>query len=140
MHAATLLLVATMLPAAAPRSHPPMRALPAPSRLPPAVGPAFFVDAVNGEDANDGSRAKPWKTIVHGLKKLQAGETLVLRGGVFYESLTVTLAGTVVKPVTIRSESGELAIIDAGLREFAEAPAAAWEPVEDGGKGEFRST
>src|SRR5262249_4095662 len=41
-------------------------------------------------------------------------------------------------PITIRSYPGELAIIDAGIREFYEDPANAWEPVP-GSDGEYRS-
>ena len=46
-------------------------------------------------------------------------------------------AGTEEKPITIRAYPGERAIIDGGLREFQEEPAACWEPL---GNGEFRST
>ncbi|MCI0460606.1 MAG: DUF1565 domain-containing protein [Gemmataceae bacterium] len=121
------------------RSHPPMRALPTPSSKPMGKGPAFFVDAGKGNDAGDGSQAKPWKTVGHAVKRLRPGDTLYLRGGTYYEHVSVTVSGTDKQPITIRSYPGELAILDGGLREFHDDPANAWEPVPGGAEGEFRS-
>lgn len=120
-------------------SHPPMRALPTASQRPMSGGPARFVDA-RGNDEHDGSEKMPWKTVVRAVRQLQPGDTLYLRGGIYYESLTLALHGTPEQPITIRSYPGESAIVDAGLREFWDDPAAAWEPVPDGAPGEYRST
>ncbi len=121
-------------------SHPPMRALPEPSKRPRAPGPALFVDAARGEDAGDGSEARPWKRIADALPRLRPGDTLYLRGGVYHEAVALKVSGEAGRPLTIRSYPGELAILDGGLREFREDPAGSWEPVPDGAPGEFRST
>lgn len=121
-------------------SHPPLHPLAEPSKRPLANGPSRFVDAVKGNDANDGSEQKPWKSINHALPKLEPGDTLYLRGGSYYENVYCAIAGTVEKPITIRSYPGELATIDGGLPEFQRDPAKAWEPVTDGVAGEYRST
>ena len=122
------------------QSHPPMRPLPIPSTRALADGPTFFVDAVSGDDSSDGSRERPWKTINHAVSRLTPGDTLCLRGGTYYEHVTLNRSGDLREPITIRSHPGELAIIDGGLREFFESPESAWEPVADGAPGEFRST
>lgn len=122
------------------RSHVPMRPLPAPSNRPLVKGPAYFVDPVNGDDANAGSEARPCKTVQHALKQLKAGDTLYLRGGRYYEPVTVAVSGTAQKPITLRSYPGELAFVDGGIRDFYEDPSHSWEPFPDGGAGEFRST
>src|SRR6185503_2082575 len=70
----------------------------------------------------------------------QPGDTLCLRGGTYYEAVVSRVAGTAEKPVTVRSFPGELAIIDAGFREFFEDPTHAWEPYPQGGPEEYRST
>lgn len=136
------LLAIMPAPAAEPQfqSHPPMRPLATPSDRPAAKGPALYVDAVRGKDEQEGSLEKPWRTINHALKQLKAGDTLYLRGGVYYDNVYCAVAGKKDAPITLRSYPGELAIIDGGLREFAEEPAKAWAPFPDGGKNEFRST
>lgn len=134
-----LALATTPLSGAEYKSHPPMRPLPTPSTRAAAAGPVLHADAARGDDGGDGSAAKPWKTLAHSLPKLKPGDTLYLRG-TFYERVSLSAAGTVEKPITVRSAPGEVAVIDGGLREFAENPAAAWEPVKDGAPGEFRST
>ena len=121
------------------QSHPPMRQLPTASERPRDSGRAIFVDAVHGDDANTGSQTAPWKSITHGLQQLNPGSTLCLRGGTYYEAVTVTKSGTGKEPITIRAYPGELVIVDSGYREFHESPAMAWEIV-DKRLGEFRST
>jgi hypothetical protein len=125
--------------AAGPISHAPMRPLPVASDRPPASGPIYHVDPSRGDAAGDGSAKRPWKTIEAAVKRLRPGDTLYLHGGVYFESVAVSLAGTERAPITIRSAPGELAIVDAGLREFEESPAAAWEAVKGGAPGELRS-
>jgi hypothetical protein len=122
------------------RSHAPMRPLPAPSNRPLDKGPAYFVDPVKGQDRQEGSKEKPWRTVSQAVKRLKPGDTLYLRGGIYYECVTIAVVGTAEKPITVRSYPGELAILDGGHREFLEDPVNAWEPVPDGAPGEFRST
>jgi len=120
-------------------SHKPIRALPAASSRPAAEGPARYADALRGNDGADGSKERPWKTLAFAATKLQPGETLYLRAGTFYESPRIKLKGTAANPITIRSYPGELAVLDAGHREFFENPAEAWEPMPGGGPDEYRS-
>ncbi len=121
-------------------SHAPMRALPEASQRPMPTSAVFFVDPVKGDDAKPGSKELPWKTVKFAITKLHPGDTLCLRGGTYYESVVLTAQGTAEKPITIRAQQGELAIIDAGFREFFEDPAHAWEPYPQGAAGEYRST
>jgi len=120
-------------------SHPPTRpAVPA-SDSPLGNGPVLFVDTSRGDDANDGSESKPWKTINHALPHLAPGDTLCLREGVYFENVYCAVAGTREKPITIRAYPGERAIIDGGIPEFQTDPASAWEPAPDGKDGEYVS-
>ncbi|MSQ94203.1 MAG: hypothetical protein EXR98_06565 [Gemmataceae bacterium] len=120
-------------------SHAPMRPLPTAAKRAPEKGPTFFVDAVKGDDKADGSEAKPWKTIQHGVQRLKPGDTLYLRGGAYYEKVHLTRSGTAEAPIVIASYPGELAVIDGGLREFFESPETSWEPFKGGAEGEFVS-
>src|SRR5437773_803646 len=82
-------------------SHPPMRPLPTATKNALAKGPTYFVDAVKGDDKNDGSKAKPWKTIQHGANRLKPGDTLYLRGGTYYEKVRLARSGTADAPITV---------------------------------------
>ena len=88
------LLAAPLLRAQPFASHPPQRPLPSPSARAMAEGPARFVDPVRGNDADDGGKEKPWKTIRHALPLLSAGDTLALRGGSYFENVYCAVAGT----------------------------------------------
>lgn len=122
------------------RSHPPVRTTPPhPSRL-VTEGPAHFVDALGGDDTSEGSEAQPWKTLKYALRQLEAGDTLYLRDGTYYEHAVLSQSGTEDAPITIQSYPGESAVIDGGLREFFENPASSWKPASGGVAGEFVST
>src|SRR5262245_14687582 len=122
------------------RSHAPMRPLPVASKRSLEKGTTFFVDAAKGDDKNDGAEATPWRTIQHGVNRLKPGETLYLRGGVYYEKVRLTRSGAAEAPIVIASYPGELAVIDGGLREFFESPETSWEPFQGGAEGEYVST
>lgn len=106
---------------------------------PMAPGPSYFVDPRHGSDANTGSQRAPWRSIDHALKHLKAGDTLYLRGGIYYENVRCSVAGRPDAPITIRSYPGEQAILDGGWREFYETPEKAWVPYPQGAPGEYRS-
>lgn len=140
-----LLAVAGLAPAApadAPpvRSHPPMRPLPAPVVEALAPGPRLFVDAARGDDRNAGTIDAPWKTLGHATRRLKPGDTLYLRGGTYHETVSLSQSGTAKQPIAVAAYPGELVVIDGGLREFLENPAAAWEPFPGGAEGEYVST
>jgi len=65
--------------------------------------PVFSVNAARGKDEDPGSKERPWRTINHALKQLQAGDTLYLRAGTYFENVYCAVAGTPAKPITIRA-------------------------------------
>ncbi len=119
-------------------SHPPIRPMPALAERPMSDGPAFFVSP-EGDDAADGSRRAPWRSINHALTRLRAGDTLYLRGGSYFENVYCAAAGRPDAPITLRAYPGERVIIDGALPEFQRDPAAAWRPAPDGAPGEYVS-
>lgn len=139
-HALALALLLASPLTAAPVSHLPQRPLPKPIARALTKGPAFHVDPRRGDDRNDGSAAKPWKTAQHGVRRLRPGDTLYLRGGTYHEKIYLTRSGTADAPIVLASYPGELAVIDGGLREFLDSPATSWEPLKGGAAGEYVST
>lgn len=136
---AMLMFVLTQKLAAQSVSPPVVRPLPELTMRPLGNGPNLFVDPINGNDAAAGNEAAPWKTINHALKLLSAGDTLVLRGGMYRENVYCAVAGKPDAPITIRAYPGERVIIDGSFAEFFDEPAKAWELFPGGGTGEFRS-
>lgn len=122
------------------RTHAPMRTAPALKLRERSAGPAWFVDADRGDDAQEGTEAKPWKSLRHAVRRLRPGDTLYLRDGTYYERPSLSRSGTAEAPITIRSYPGETAIIDGGLREFLGRPGESWEPLTDGAPDEYIST
>lgn len=98
-----------------------------------------FVDAAHGSDDNSGSESSPWQSINYALKQLAPGDTLLLRGGVYYEHVYIARAGRSEAPITLRSYPGEVAIIDGGWRGFCEVPQESWVPVEGSVPDYYRS-
>lgn len=98
----------------------------------------YFVDPKAGNDAGPGTKEAPWKTIQASLLKLKAGDTLVLREGIYFENVYCSIVGTPDKPITIRGYPGETAVLDGGLAEFQNDPANAWVPGD--APGEFVSS
>jgi hypothetical protein len=61
--------------------------------------------AGTGDDANEGSPDRPWRTIQHALDTISAGMTVVVREGVYQEALKFKTGGTANAPVVLRSEN-----------------------------------
>ena len=86
-------------------------------------GPAKYYVSPSGSNSNSGTLAEPWQTIRYAASKLQAGETLNVRGGTYAEAVLVVVSGTAVSPITITAYPGETPIIDgAGLTMTAFQP------------------
>src|SRR5688500_15660870 len=104
-------------------SHPPMRLPHKPGQWVKPAAAVRFVDARHASDSNARTERPPYQTIAHALTQVQAGETLLLCGGVYYEDVYVAVAGRSDSPITIRGCPGEIATIDGGrCPEFVESP------------------
>jgi parallel beta-helix repeat protein len=76
-----------------------------------AAGNTYYV-ATNGNDGNSCSQSSPCRTINHGVTKLQPGDTLTIRGGIYNEEVKNIRSGTSwSNPVTITVYPGETVTI-----------------------------
>jgi hypothetical protein len=75
-------------------------------------GSDFYV-ATDGNDANPGTVGKPFRTLNQGVKLLKPGDSLVVRAGIYRESLIYSIPpGTSWDaPVTIKAHAGEKVIL-----------------------------
>lgn len=58
----------------------------------------FFVSP-GGDDANPGTKAKPWRTLAKACSAAQPGQTIYLRAGEYSDSLVPVMSGTKDKPI-----------------------------------------
>ena len=67
--------------------------------------------APKGDDANPGTEAKPFATIQAGVNKLQPGDTLLIHGGVYRETVTFPASGTEAQPITVKATPGKKVVV-----------------------------
>lgn len=77
-----------------------------------ATGTTYYV-ATNGNDSNNGSINSPWRTVQHAADEAQAGDTVLVRGGVYNEYVGFHISGdTTNGPITFANYPGEAATLD----------------------------
>ncbi len=72
----------------------------------------FLYVSTDGDDNNDGTLKKPFKTIQKGASEARAGDTVYIRGGTYFEVVTVLNSGTEDAPIIISGYPGEQAVLD----------------------------
>lgn len=69
-----------------------------------------------GADGNSGTAAHPFRTIQHGVSRLQGGDTLYLKAGRYHEPVTIkSLNGSEEQPIRIAAVPGEEVILDGSV-------------------------
>jgi hypothetical protein len=75
------------------------------------TGPAYYV-ATNGSDSNSGTDADhPFLTIGKAASVVKAGDTVVIRAGVYREAVTLTSSGSMGSPITFQNYPGEIVTV-----------------------------
>jgi len=76
-----------------------------------ASGITYYVDA-NGNDANNGSQATPWKTIRHAADAVVAGDTVLINPGTYLVSqqISITTSGTASDPITFKGNGAGVVV------------------------------
>lgn len=76
--------------------------------------PTFYV-STNGDDSSAGTREAPWRTIQHAADTAPPGSTVLVRGGIYAERVTINVSGNAVRGyITFRSHPDETAVLDGG--------------------------
>jgi hypothetical protein len=101
-------------------------ARPTPYHLSLVNGNAYYVSPY-GSDGNSGGFAAPFQSIQKAATVAQAGSTVFVREGYYYErEIALRNSGTADRPITFASTPGERAVIDQGLA------VPSWSPVGNG--------
>ena len=80
------------------------------------TGNTFYV-SLEGDDANDGSLDKPFRTIQKAVDVMQPGDTCYVRGGVYHEEVKPAKSGTEGNPITITNYEDEEVVVS-GCRQI----------------------
>ncbi|MBM3500501.1 MAG: hypothetical protein FJX74_17725, partial [Armatimonadetes bacterium] len=75
---------------------------------------AEYYVSPQGNDANTGRGPEPaeaWRTLQASVGKLQPGDTLLIREGVYRETVVFPRSGTAEQPITLKAHSGEKPIV-----------------------------
>jgi hypothetical protein len=80
----------------------------------PSAGAAearTYCVSTTGNDDHAGTEAEPLLTIQRAADRARAGDTIVLRGGVYAQTVVLRFSGEEGKPITLSSRKGERAVI-----------------------------
>ena len=76
-----------------------------------ASGTTYYVAAA-GNDTNPGSFEQPWQHIGKAAATMVAGDSVLIRGGVYYESVSPGQSGTESEPITYAGYDTESVFVD----------------------------
>src|SRR5215467_9779975 len=65
---------------------------------------AYYV-AASGNDSNDGSQSRPWRTMSHAAKQVKPGDTVHVLPGVYSESVYLYQGGTASQRIRFISDT-----------------------------------
>ncbi len=72
----------------------------------------IFYVSTYGNDDNNGTLAKPFKTLQRALYEVSPGDIILIRGGIYDINVEVNVSGKPDEPVIIKSYPGEKAVFD----------------------------
>ena len=81
--------------------------------------PKRFYVSSSGSDRNPGTKARPWRTIVHATRVLRAGQTAVVLAGTYSDSINWARGGSDSAPITIRAAAGARVTITGRVKIWA---------------------
>lgn len=77
------------------------------------AGNTYYVSNSGSDTSGTGTLTNPWRTLTFARNSLYAGDTLILRGGVYREYLALLHSGTATDPIVIKGYPGERATVTA---------------------------
>jgi Periplasmic copper-binding protein (NosD) len=92
----------------------------------------IYVDTVLGNDSYDGTSGAPFATVQIGINAAVAGDTVIVRPGIYRERLSMPNSGTAGNPITLQGEPG--AVLDGGDIQTD------WEPAPEIGVGVYKKS
>ena len=73
----------------------------------------YYVSNSIGDDSSEGSLDSPFETIGKAISKIDAGDSVIIRGGLYHEEILIdNLNSSISSPTLIKSFDGETVVID----------------------------
>ena len=73
----------------------------------------YYVSNSIGDDSSEGSIDSPFETIGKAISKIDAGDSVIIRGGLYHEEILIdNLNSSISSPTLIKSFDGETVVID----------------------------
>ncbi len=72
-----------------------------------ATAATYYVATTGNDSTGAGTFASPWLTINYGVSQLSAGDTLNIRGGIYRETVIMSVTGTSENRITIQNYNSE---------------------------------
>jgi Chondroitinase B len=84
--------------------------------------PTTYFVSVDGDDSRDGSSpALAWRSVSRAADQAKAGDTVLIGGGIYVETVRVRATGVEGKPVTFKALPGQKVTLDGQRRTLGEA-------------------
>ncbi|WP_395740486.1 hypothetical protein [Prosthecobacter sp.] len=85
--------------------------------LPKREAPRTLHVAVTGDDSNGGlSAQRAWRSVAHAADQVRAGDTVLIHGGTYEETVNVRSSGSAEAPITFCAAPGEVVWMDGSTR------------------------
>lgn len=75
------------------------------------AGATYYV-ATTGDDGDPGSFEAPWRTVQYAVESVGPGDVVLIRGGIYHESVVSAVAGEEAAPIVIAAYPGEHPLLD----------------------------
>ena len=82
------------------------------SRTPSSAEGSVYWVAIDGDDADPGTRDEPWATLQHAADSVGPGATVYVREGVYEQRVEIRGSGTPGRPITFAVAPGERVVLD----------------------------
>jgi hypothetical protein len=80
--------------------------------LSPMLAARTLVVRTDGHDHGDGSERAPFRTITHAARVARPGDRVEVRGGTYFEGVSISSRGTAAARIVIAPRRGELVVLD----------------------------
>jgi hypothetical protein len=92
----------------------------------------WHVDGAKGDDAGEGGKGSPFRTVMRAAKLVNPGDTVLVHPGVYFEHVKLERAGTAEAPIVFKGVEGPQQTIITGAHRPLREGSLKWERLDGG--------